>query len=168
MSNMHWLPWLQKQLLIRDIPTATPEVPFSFRLDYEVWKEEFERYDISEETLLVGHSCGAGFLVRWLSEHKGVHVGKVILVAPWMDPKGKRYGDMYPCAIDERLIERTQGVTIFNSDNDRESIQMTVENLRSLFPGIEYREYHEYGHFMSKDLNGDAFPELLQYIEELL
>lgn len=85
-SNAHWLPWLQKQLIIRDIKADTPEVPYPYELDYATWAREFERFDVTPETVLVGHSCGGGFIVRWLCEHADVHVGKVVLVAPWTDP----------------------------------------------------------------------------------
>lgn len=81
-SNSHWIPWLQKQLMIRDIYAQTPEVPNSWKPDYATWCKEFERYDITPETVLVGHSCGGGFLVRWLSERPDVRVDKVVLVAP--------------------------------------------------------------------------------------
>lgn len=30
-------------------------------------------------------SCGAGFLLRWLSENS-VRIAKLILVIPWLDP----------------------------------------------------------------------------------
>ncbi len=68
-SNSHWLPWLQKQLMIHDIATQTPEMPYSWQPDYAIWQKEFERYDVTAETIVVGHSCGAGFIVRWLSQH---------------------------------------------------------------------------------------------------
>jgi alpha-beta hydrolase superfamily lysophospholipase len=42
-------------------------------------RSEFERYDIFPETDLVGHSCGGGFFVRWLSKHLEVKVGNVVL-----------------------------------------------------------------------------------------
>jgi len=60
-SNNHWFPWLQKQLLVRDIIAQTPELPNPWRPKYPKWKKEFERYDVTSETLLVGHSCGGGF-----------------------------------------------------------------------------------------------------------
>ncbi len=85
-SNEHWLPWLQRQLLLQDILAYTPEMPKSYDPDWPVWVREFERYDIGPETILVGHSCGAGFLVKYLSLHPELTVGKVVLVAPWMDP----------------------------------------------------------------------------------
>jgi len=60
-SNAHWFPWLQKQLLIKDIPAVTIEMPSSYLPDYSLWQTEFERFDITPETILVGHSCGGGF-----------------------------------------------------------------------------------------------------------
>lgn len=86
-SNYYWLPWLQKQLAMRDIPAWTPEVPHAWVDDYETRRKEFERYDVTPGTALVGHSCGAGFLIRWLSEHPDVRVDKVVLVAFWVDPQ---------------------------------------------------------------------------------
>jgi len=63
LSNSHFFPWLQKQLLIKGIHTQTPEMPQSYEPDYSKWKKEFERYEINTETILLGHSCGAGFLL---------------------------------------------------------------------------------------------------------
>src|SRR5689334_3595207 len=82
-SNDHWFPWLTKQLALKDINTVSIEMPNGYYPEYEVWKHELERYDINENTALVGHSCGGGFLVRWLSENDK-QVGRVILVAPWL------------------------------------------------------------------------------------
>ena len=81
-SNFQWLPWLQKQLLMRDIFAVTPEMPRPYEPEYKTWKREFERHEVTSETVLVGHSCGGGFLIRWLSEHPDVKTGKVFLVAP--------------------------------------------------------------------------------------
>jgi hypothetical protein len=47
------------------------------RTGYATWLRGVERYEITPETLLVGHSCGGGFLVRWLSGHPAVRVPRV-------------------------------------------------------------------------------------------
>jgi len=85
-SNCHWYPWLQRQLVLNGILAQTPEMPKAYEPEYDAWKEMFERFDTDEETILIGHSCGGGFIVRWLSENKDKRVGKVVLVAPWIDP----------------------------------------------------------------------------------
>ncbi len=66
-SNAHWLPWLTKQLMVNGIHTVALEMPNSYYPEYHIWKQELERFTIGPETTLVGHSCGGGFIVRWLS-----------------------------------------------------------------------------------------------------
>ena len=161
-SNSHWFPWLSKQLIIRDIPTVSVEVPNSYAPDYELWKQEFERFDIGDETILVGHSNGGGFLVRWLSENPDTNVDKVILVAPWLDPDNEKQNKFFDFNIDSKLPSRTKGAVIFNSDDDMDSVLKSVEMLIEQIPNIEYREFHNYGHFTLGSMGGAEFPELLK------
>lgn len=163
-SNSHWVPWLQKQLLIRNIPAATPEMPDAWNPQYPIWQREFERFDINDETILVGHSCGGGFLLRWLSEHRDVRVGKVILIAPWLDPQERRAPQFFEFDLDRKLASRTKGLIVMNSDNDIEEVQETVRIVLEELDDVDYREFHEYGHFCADDLGGDAFPELMELI----
>ncbi|MFM2414912.1 MAG: hypothetical protein RI911_605, partial [Candidatus Parcubacteria bacterium] len=132
--------------------------------DYEVWKCEFERFDITPETILVGHSCGGGFLVRWLSEHKDVKVGKVVLVAPWLDLEDELSNNFFKFEADSHLVSRTKGVTVFNSDNDDEYIQKSVLKIRTEILQVKYIEFHNYGHFCVGDIHSEAFPELLEEV----
>ena len=62
-SNSHWLPWLQKQLMVNGFKADTPEVPFVYEPKYEAFVKEVERFDITPDTTLVGHSMGGGFWV---------------------------------------------------------------------------------------------------------
>jgi predicted alpha/beta hydrolase family esterase len=161
-SNYYWIPWLQKQLIVRDILTATPEVPNNWKADYPVWLKEFERYDVNSETILIGHSCGGGFLLRWLSEHPQTKPAKVVLAAPWLNPKKlEETGDFFDFELDKSLTERTQ-LTILYSDDDEQSILDTAEILRNTFPSAAIKELHGYGHFY--DDKRMEFPELLHEI----
>jgi len=165
-SNSHWLPWLAKQLLIRDIYAVTPEISNGFMPDYTVWKREFERFDITPETILIGHSCGGGFLVRWLSENKDKQVCKVVLVAPWLDPnktKGED-NDFFNFTIDADLVLRTKGITIFNSNDDMEDVHVSVQKIMDVIPNIKLVEFESKGHFCLSDLGTEAFQELLSEI----
>jgi predicted alpha/beta hydrolase family esterase len=176
-SNDIWLPWLQKELLILGIPTQTPEMLNAWQPDYQVWSKEFERHDITPETLLVGHSMGGGFIVQWLSEHPDVKVGHVFLVAPSL---GDRFtpndkleypllGGFADFDIDHNLIDRIKSLTVFHSDNDGNRIAATVAYIREAISELEYREFHNYGHFRGKrDMPSDAFPELLEAIRAKL
>jgi len=162
-SNYYWLPWLQKQLVSRDIPTHTPEVPNNWRADYLVWLKEFERYDITPETILVGHSCGAGFLLRWLSEHPEVKVDRVVLAAPWLNPKNEEETeDFFKFTLDPNLVQRTNGLRVLYADDDFQNILDTVDVLQEKVNGISYRLLKGYGHFY--DDRRMEFPEILEEI----
>jgi uncharacterized protein len=163
-SNNHWIPWLQKQLIVRDISTQTPEMPNAWAPEYPIWKKEFERFDVNESSILVGHSCGGGFLTRWLTEHPDRRFAQVVLVAPWLDPFRRKTTDFYEFEIDPQLTNRADSLTIFHSDNDMEEVQESVRRLRKIVTDVQYREFHLYGHFCFDDMKTAAFPELLELV----
>jgi len=158
-SNANWFPWIQQQLNIAGIASQTPEMPNAWQPQYPTWAKELERYDITPETMLVGHSAGGGFLVRWLSEHPGIQVGKVVLVAPSM---GLDWGetDFFAFEVDPNVASRTKGLVIFGSDNDRKAIRDVVGIYRTKIDGADYREIAGHKHFTYEDI-GSGFPELL-------
>lgn len=165
-SNHHWLPWLQKQMSVRGYAAHAPEIPLSWMPDYSIWRTEFERYEVAEDSILVGHSCGGGFLTRWLSEHPYVRVDRVVLVAPWLDPWRVRTTDFFEFKIDPSLRERTRGgFAVFNSDNDQQDIQESAFLIRDTVRNCFYREFHNYGHFCLDDMHTEEFPELLELLK---
>lgn len=159
-SNCHWLPWIQKQLLLKDIVAQTPEMPVPYEPEYKAWKDIFERFPLNEETILIGHSCGGGFIVRYLSENT-IKVGKVVLVAPWIDPDGFLKNGMFDFSIDENIVEKTSGITIFSSTNDMTEVQDSIKTLISKIKSIKVKEFKDMGHFCYEDMHTDVFPELL-------
>lgn len=161
MSNAHWIAWLQAQLLKNDIAAATPEVPFAFKPDWDLWVQEVERFDINSDTLIVGHSRGCDFWLRWLSEHTEKKVGKVVLVAPGLGYLTKDDNYFGKFELDPNLVERTDGITIFNSDDDNESIQQAVREIRNVLKNVGYKEFH-LRHFTFGSMGTDKFPELLE------
>lgn len=166
-SNNHWLPWLSKQLQINDVFAVAIEPPKPYSPRYDAWKREFERFDITPETVLVGHSCGGGFLVRWLSENKDKRVSKVVLVAPWLNPENdpsSDTADFFDFEIDPDLASRTASITIFNSDDDQDTIHTSVQIIRDKVKDIEYREFYGHGHFCLEDMRTTEFPELAEEI----
>jgi uncharacterized protein len=162
-SNCHWLPWIQRQLIIRDILAQTPELPVPYAPVYEAWKSMFEQFEITEETVLIGHSCGGGFLVRYLSEND-IKVGKVVLVAPYLDPDGDHIPEFFDFTIKRNLVTQTRGVTIFVSKDDDQDIQASVERIISECEGVKVKEFVDKGHFTLGDMGTREFPELLEVI----
>ena len=160
-SNRHWIPWLQQQLIANDILAQTPEMPIPYEPNYERWLSVFKQFEVDEDTTLVGHSCGGGFLVRWLTENN-VKVRKVILVAPWIDPAHtvEMFTDF--CVGNDLVTKTVKGIIVFNSDNDDASIHESVKIIRGANKEIKYREFHNYGHFVLKHMETREFPELLE------
>jgi predicted alpha/beta hydrolase family esterase len=161
-SNAHWLPWLQKQLIVHDIAAQTPEVPNAWRPYYPTWKHEFERYEITPDTMLVGHSRGAAFIIRWLSEHPNQQVGKVVLVAPAFILGPRDDPHFFDCEIDATMPARTKGLTVFHSDTDSDTVKQSVAILMDTFENARYHEFHNYGHFTYRVMGTEQFPELLE------
>lgn len=158
----YWFAWLQRQLILKDIHTVSIEPPFPFRPRYDEWCKEFERFDITPDTILVGHSCGGGFLVRWLSENKDKKVGRVILVAPWTNPDNYEVSDtadFFNFEIDPDFPARTQGTTVFVSSDDEPSVVKTVNILKEKVNGLDLREYTDRGHFKTTE-----FAELFEVL----
>ena len=167
-SENHWFSWLKHQLILQDIHAVSIEPPFPYRPRYDVWEKEFERFDITPETILVGHSCGGGFLVRYLSEHKDVRVGRVALVAPWINPDNNPRSDtadFFDFDIDPDFPARTAGVTVFVSNDDEPSVIKTVNIMRNKVHGLKFKEFTDKGHFVTGSMETAEFPELLETVK---
>lgn len=167
-SNNHWIPWLEKQLLINKVHAQAIAMPEAWKPDYEKWSAYFSQFTIDQDTILVGHSCGAGFLMRWLSERK-IRVGAVALIAPWIDLEKNEVetiGDFFDFKIDPTLSDRTNGVAIFISDDDDHEILDTVKFLEENLKGYFTHGFSGKGHFTLSSMGGDEFPELLKNLME--
>jgi hypothetical protein len=160
-SNSHWLPWLQRQLLRHGVLAQTPEILEPYDPKYENWASAIEQFNPDQDTTLVGHSCGAGMIAQWLSKNPDKKVGKVVLVAPWIDVE-KDDWPAFDFEIDKNLTERTAGLTIFHSTDDVEEIQTSVKKLREELKDAKYVEFTGRGHFTHKYMPTDIFPELLE------
>ncbi|MBU2101287.1 alpha/beta hydrolase [Patescibacteria group bacterium] len=159
-SNEHWLPWIQRKLLLKDYLAQAPELPEPYDPDYEKWRSVFERFDINEDTILIGHSRGGAFLIRWLSENK-VKTDKVALVAPSIRDDKKEEHGFFDFEIDKEFPNRTKGVTVLYSTDDSGSVASTVDTLKKSLEGdVEYIEFTNKGHLTFGDMGTVEFPEL--------
>lgn len=162
--DKHWIPWLKKELVARGIETETPLMPTPWNPDYEKFKAEFEKYEVGENTILVGHSCGSAFLVRWLGETKR-EIFKLILVAPWKipnrDDEFQKAFYIYP--IDESIKSRANKIVLFTADDEegegKESLKIFHQAL-----GGEIIELKGRGHYTMSDMGTEEFPELLEVV----
>jgi hypothetical protein len=96
-----------------------------------------------------------------------LRVGKVALVAPWINPDNNPRSDtadFFDFDIDPDFPARTAGVTVFVSSDDEPSVLKTVDILRDKVHGLEFRDYADKGHFVTGSMKTEKFPELLEVI----
>jgi predicted alpha/beta hydrolase family esterase len=162
--DKHWIPWLKRNLIEVGIKTETPLMPEPWSPNYEKFKVEFEKYEVDENTVLVGHSCGAAFLVRWLGETKK-NFFKLILVAPWRIPNkdDKLKKEFYTYSIDEGIKLRASEIVMFTADNEEDKGKESLKIFHQALGG-EVIELKGHGHYTMDDMGTEELPELLEKI----
>lgn len=162
--DKHWIPWTKKQLLKEGIEVATPSMPEPWTPDYEKFKNEFEKCNISKNSILIGHSCGCAFLVRWLGDTKQ-KIHKLILVAPWKiaDKNNEIKKSFYEYEIDKSIKERVENIIMFTSDNEENDGKKSLYIFHDAIGG-KIINLVSHGHYTLGDMKTDKFPELLNEI----
>jgi hypothetical protein len=162
--DKHWIPWTKRTLEEQGIKTETPMMPEPWAPDYEKFKQEFEKYEVNEDSVLIGHSCGTTFLVRWLADSKQ-KISKLILVSPWFVANGddEPFKDYYVFEIDRSIKNNIDETIIFTSDNDYKDSRDSVVIINEAIGG-KVIELPGRGHFMEGDMGTEEFPELIEEV----
>ena len=70
----NWFPWIVKELSQKKIPCVVPSFPTPNHQLYDDWERLMDYYYsidvINEDTVFVGHSCGAIFLIHFILKHQ--------------------------------------------------------------------------------------------------
>ncbi|MBP9758864.1 alpha/beta hydrolase [Candidatus Dojkabacteria bacterium] len=164
--NKHWIPWTKEQLIAKGIETETPIMPSPWEPDYTKFKAELEKLTVDENTILVGHSCGCAFLVRWLGETK-TKISKLILVAPWKvaDKRDRFREEFYTYDIDKSISSRVSKIVMFTSDNEEQEGKDSLKLFHAALGG-EIVELKGRGHYTQRDMGTEEFPELVEKISD--
>lgn len=66
----NWFPWLTEQLAERGVPTLVPQLPTPAGQSLRGWQTAFADAvgDVGSESVIIGHSNGAAFLLRLLEQ----------------------------------------------------------------------------------------------------
>jgi len=166
--DKHWIPWTKRQLEEKGIEVETPLMPEPWYPNYENFKKEFEKHEVDEDSVLIGHSCGCTFLVRWLGESKK-RINKLILVAPWRvsdDPMNKDYKfrkTFYDYHIDRTIKDRVNKIVIFTANDEEEDGKRGLEMYHEILGG-KVIELKGHGHYCLSNMGTEEFPELIEEI----
>ena len=159
LSDTNWFPWFKREMELRSEIVQALEFPKPYDPMYEEWVAIFEQMEISDETTLIGHSCGGGFLLRYLTEHPNAKPKQVILVAPWIDPQKEFTTNFFDFVLDLEIANRFP-LDILISSNDQETVVESCIIIKSKIPNAIYHEFSNKGHFEELE-----FPELLKILK---
>jgi predicted alpha/beta hydrolase family esterase len=162
--DKHWIPWVRERLIERNVPTLSPIMPDPWAPDYTRFKQEFEKHPVSERTMLIGHSCGCAFLVRWLGESKQ-KIDTLVLVAPWKVPRaGDRHREaFYAFSIDATIKHRARQILMFTSDTEAADGKKSLAIYHAARGG-DVIHLPNRGHYVMADMGTCEFPELIDRI----
>jgi hypothetical protein len=155
-----WKPWLKKELESRKIEVSNELYPEDWNPNYGEWKKVFEKNKIDENSILIGHSAGTSFLVRWLGESKK-KIKKLILVAPWKFSENKLRESFYDFSINPLIKKQIKEIIYFTSNDEHFLGKKSLKAFHEILGG-EILELKNHGHFTRRK----EFPELLQEILE--
>lgn len=160
-----WADWLQFMVeLEHDVIMQRPYFPHAHQLlmKYEEWEKIMDFQDINPETVLIGHSAGGGFVLKYLSQHPELKVKQVVLVAPWVDTESSCPSGFYNgLKLSNDLVAQTQnGIDIMISDDDMPHILSSFDNITQHIPDIRIHKFSGRGHF-----NGEELPEIMPIIK---
>lgn len=165
-SNLGWYPVAQWELTKRGILTQTPEMPepLTREKNYNDWAEVISQYKINAETLLIGHSDGGGFWLKYLSLNPQIKIGQLILVAPSI-AVADNPTFFAGFELDKNLPGRCRfGMDLFFSARDA-GIAPSVNKIKKTYGNkTRIHQIDERGHF-GWGRNGRNFPELLEAIK---
>lgn len=160
-----WADWLQFMVeLEHDVIMQRPYFPHAHQLlmKYDEWEKIMDKQDITDDTVLIGHSAGGGFVLKYLSKHPELNVRQVVLVAPYIDTEDICPSGFYhDINLSNDLVAQTKnGIDLMISTDDAPGILNSFDKITKNIPDIRVHKFTGRGH-----LNGDELPEIMQIIK---
>jgi uncharacterized protein len=153
-----------KEALVETHECIMPRMPNALNADYVAWSIWFEKLlpYLHDGVVLVGHSLGAGFLLRYLSENKlPVTASQLHLIGGVIDDVGcpglSEFGVDITAWSDFMTI--ISEVHIWHSSDDAYVPMHHAERLAAKYPNATTHYFTDRGHFLQSE-----FPELLAEI----
>lgn len=214
-SRANFLGWLADELCMVGVCTVSPVIPNAHKPSFDEYASKLRRLtDFSigtrpytsgkwpkrkgirglevDKTLLVAHSAAAGPVLEWAVNNQFMFSGKVLLVAPWIDPEN-RYPKMRKPSISAKDVKVRGGsgtsegrkvslfgemVYIVSSSDDNPEALSSFEWLLEKVPDSTPIELEGSGHFVTGDklrpdydlgngLAGSTCPEIMEIVRDL-
>jgi len=156
-----------RQELGNKFDVLLPKMPNPMNAKYDEWKILFKKISflLDNNVILIGHSLGAIFLVKYLSENKfPKKILATLLVSPPYDDEGLEdsLGDFVLSKNLDKLNKQGGKVFIYQSKDDPVVPYFHLEKYKKALPSVIIREFKKRGHF-----DQPKFPELIKDIRGL-
>ncbi len=168
-KRWHHVPALQNALS-NDWQVIRPDMPCDSNAKYNHWKIWFEKYTpfMQDDVVLVGHSLGAMFLARYLSENLfPFKIAKLFLMAGEFTRRadkvpGEEDGEFFYTHLNnfKQLDQVAQKLYLVHSKDD---FVVPFENQKKFaeqLPSAQLITFTDKGHFLM-----EQFPEIIELIQ---
>lgn len=146
-----------------DFDVYLPKMPNAQNAVYAEWKLWFEKFlaILEDGVILVGHSLGAVFLAKYISENGSIKkIKATLLVAPpFSADEGRVLPQFSITSSLEKLKEHGGRVIIYHSKDDPVVDFSELQEYQDCLPTLESKVFEDRGHF-----NMEEFPEILEDI----
>lgn len=160
-----WKELLQKNLG-NEYQVMLPSMPNSTNARYSEWKLWFENISnlFSDDCILIGHSLGAVFLAKYLSENSLTAKIKatILIAAPYDDESAEDLTDFKLIKISERLTKQAGRIVFFNGIDDPVISSSDLHKYQNQLPSAEFNLLSAPDHFVRAD-----FPELINLLKKI-
>ncbi len=167
----NWFPWMKKELEKLGIKTTVPQFLEADKPSLVKWSASFEPYEkeIGENTIILGHSLGATFLLRLLERIPGKIKAAFLVAVPIGVPPIKNWEGDQPFIGHPfdwvKIKKHAEQFFVYQSDDDP---YVSIGNGETLAKnlGVLMNFIPHAGHFNAK-AGYREFPELLEKIKTL-
>lgn len=142
-----------------------PRFPNKQNANYEEWKIVFEKIlDITDDNLiLVGHSLGAMFLIKYFSENNVSKNIKGIFLVSSPFKKADQHDRFAFTGKLKNILNQSPNIHFVHSKDDVVVEFNHLEKFRAELPDANFLVFEDRNHFFKED----SLPEIIELIKEL-
>lgn len=166
-KRIYWINWIAIKLKNR-YEVLNPDMPCEKNAKYEEWKIWFEKYIKfikDKNPIIIGHSLGAIFLLKYFSESNfPKKVSQLHLIAPaiYNDGLGPEKLSTFKSDIKKirKIEKKCKELHLWHSIDDNISAFKNSEIIKKIMPNTNFHIFKNRGHFKQP-----TFPEILEVIK---
>jgi len=149
-----------------DYQVLLPAMPNKTNARYAEWKVWFDNVAqlITDDAILIGHSMGAVFLAKYLSQNEFPHRIKatILIATPFDDETEEDLVDFKLDSISNLFKSQAGRVVIINGTDDPVISAADIQKYKNELPNAEFITISAPDHFMRVE-----FPELTSLIRQI-